>query len=407
MNITTFRNVLPFLLDAKITPWIWGHHAKGKTQTVETFAKEQGWLCFNFRLNTQSDVGDFLGLQDFETDEKGKKISSSFFKPDWLQQSFDFCKKNPDKRAIVFIDEINRAPRMDLIGPVFQMALDHRLHTYEFPENLGIVVAANPDTGNYSVLSLDDKALLSRFCHIHFNPSKDEWFSYVTDKPLFNNEIIGFLRDQPEFLEEQDLETFSIKEYAKPDRRKWEMVNKVMNNKTLNESDKSELLYGLVGIEATSALRKYQESQEKPFDALDILDNYSNIQTKVKKLVKANRTDSVHQTCIKIEEYLKADAKPTVEQVSNLVDFLADIPLDIMFKTTQNVYILPGLFDVLEAPENTKLNSKLEKILIKAKGQTAPKIDAVTDSGEVSGVTTETVLPTKTKRGPKPKKKTV
>src|SRR5690606_1132792 len=120
MNIAQMHRILPILNKLRLTPWIWGYHAKGKSQTVERYYRSQGWLVFNFRLNTQADVGDFLGLQDFITDENGNKVATKFCMPEWLLQAMEFVKNNPGKRACIFIDEINRAARMDLLGPVFQ-----------------------------------------------------------------------------------------------------------------------------------------------------------------------------------------------------------------------------------------------------------------------------------------------
>lgn len=62
MNIATLKKVIPFLNQAKISAWVWGFHGKGKSETIETLYKEQGWLVFNFRLNCMADAGDFLGL---------------------------------------------------------------------------------------------------------------------------------------------------------------------------------------------------------------------------------------------------------------------------------------------------------------------------------------------------------
>lgn len=367
MNITTLKKVLPVLMKAKVTPWIWGFHGKGKSESIETWCKDLGYLCFNFRLNTQADVGDFLGLQDFTLDPTtGQKVSTSFFMPDWLKQCYDFCSANPDKLAVIFIDEINRASRMDLIGPVFQMALDYRLHTYKFPENLRIICASNPDTSNYSVLSLDDKALFSRFCHIMFNPSREEWRDYAVSREYDNN-IIDFIGEQPDFLEESDLERFSLDEYAKPDRRKWSAVNSLLK-KGLNRAEQHEVFSGLIGIEGASAFYKFLDRDDKPLSLEDILDNYEKkAQKRVIKYSKENRTDILHNATAKVSDFFKTNDPLSDKQGTNLLKFMEDLPLEVMFQLAHNVYKDRRVYDFAE--RNPELKASFIKRLSIARGK--------------------------------------
>ena len=338
MNITTLNKVLPFLLKAKITPWIWGYHGKGKSETIETYYNSKGWLIFNFRLNTQADVGDFLGLQDFVTDEKGKKVASSFFKPDWLKQCIDFCKANPDKRACIFIDEINRAARFDLIGPVFQMSLDRRLHTYEFPENLDVICASNPNTKDYSVLSLKDKALLSRFCHIFFSPDKKEFFAYGKAVKA-DNDVMSFLKEQPDFIEEKDLDKFSVSDYAKPDRRKWIRGVSELRKLGLPKDEYHEVFAGLVGIEATIAFERHLQKPDKPITVEDILNSYDTVQAKVVEHAgEETRTDILNNTCAKVIEFFGTNPDFNEDQGKNVIRFIEDLPNELMFNVMHGIY---------------------------------------------------------------------
>ena len=193
MNIENLKLAVPSLFNAGITPFIWGFHGTGKSQVVRQIAKGLGdWLCFDFRLNTQADIGDILGLQDFVKDSEGRITATTHYKPQWLQKAIDFCEANPEKGAIIFFDELNRAARHDMIGPIFQMSIDKKLHVWDFPKNLHIVVASNPNTEDYNVLSLDDLALLDRFCHIKFTPSKKEFFDYARTKET-DSSIVDFL----------------------------------------------------------------------------------------------------------------------------------------------------------------------------------------------------------------------
>lgn len=351
MNITTFKKVLPYLVEAKISPWVWGLHAKGKTETIEAAYRDNDWLVFNFRLNCMADTGDLLGLQDFEVDENGNKIATKFCMPDWLKQAIDFCTVYPKKRACIFIDEVNRAARLDLIGPIFQMALDHKLHTFDFSKlNIDIILASNPATNDYSLLDLTDKALMSRFCHVHFNPTAKEFLNYAKLKKI-NPAILEFLNEQPDFLEEQSLEVFSINNYARPDRRKWFCVSKLMDA-PLSKEEFSETISGLVGIEAAIAFEKWQTKEQDPITLEDVMNNYPAIRKKVQKLAKVeHKTASLSHTCSKLIEFFATNAAFTGEQGVNMIHFLEDVPKDLMYNVFYTSFNQKTFFEFCENNE--------------------------------------------------------
>ena len=365
MNIKNLVEALPFLTNNRITPWIWGLHAKGKSETIEHYYRNQGWMCFNFRLNTQADVGDFLGLQDFLLDPKtGEKVATKFCMPEWLKSAIDFVKANPDKRACIFLDEINRAARVDLIGPIFQMALDRKLHTYDFSDlNIDIIVASNPDTADYSILSLDDKALLSRFLHIHFSPTIDEWKEYARNSK-YDSRLLNFYDEHPEFLEEKGLESFSISNYAKPDRRKQRWVNLLIGSNTgLSKDTTFELLMGSIGVEPTAALTKYLESQDiKAIEVDEILNQYKVVAKKIEHLKKVNRHDIIHAAVKKLEDYIKEGTEVTLPQKKNIAKLVYDVPADIAFLFIHNLLASHGEIFTINKASDAKLVQYLQSI---------------------------------------------
>lgn len=365
MNITTFNKVLLPVLQAKITPWLWSVHAKGKSECVETFYKSRNWLIFNFRLNCMADVGDFLGLQDFEIDDKGQKVASKFCMPDWLKQCIDFCKANPDKRACVFIDEINRAARFDLLGPVFQVALDRRLHTYEFPDNLDVICASNPPTNNYKVLAVSDEALLSRFWHVYFSPTKQEWLDY-TRTNNYDSSIAGFLEEYPQFLEQDTLTAFSIGDYAKPDRRKWHMINKLMQSKLLNKDEQSDVFAGLIGIAGAIAYEGYLKKMDKPITVEEILQSYSKVRDRVVSAANSEkaRTDIIGTAADKIVEHFKDDPVISETEGTNVISFIKDLPNDYMFRVMYAIYRKRKFHDFCETNYDKLAMTELEERLV-------------------------------------------
>ena len=338
MNIKTLKQCLPYILKAKITPWLWGFHGRGKSQVIEGIFAEMGWLCFNFRLGTQADVGDLLGQQEIAKDPKSGEVFTTFHKPEWMHNAFEFCKANPDKGAVIFLDELNRIFRQDLIPPVFQMALDYRLHTYEFPDNLYVIVAGNPDTSNYKVIKFRDEAFYDRFCHIKFDPSMEEWFSHARNEKV-SPEILGFLQEQPEFLEQSDLSEFSISQYVSPGRRSWLAVDR-LDKLDIPKKLLHEIASGIVGVNTIVAWQDYKNKGGKPIPPEKILNEYAEVRVNVLKFsgfgAKSVRGDILKTTCDNLSEYLVSnfgtkDVLLKDTQKDNLACFMKDIPGEIFF----------------------------------------------------------------------------
>lgn len=95
--------------------------------------------------------------------------------PSWLPQ--------PGTSGILFLDELNRATREVRQG-TFQIVLDRMVGQIPLPKGWIIVSANNPPDiegkgMGYQVSSTDDRAFLSRFCHVAVQPSPSEWLSWA------------------------------------------------------------------------------------------------------------------------------------------------------------------------------------------------------------------------------------
>ncbi len=359
MNIQKLKESMPYALKARIPLLLVGHHGIGKTEGVRQFANEEGHLLTIVNLGTQ-EVGDIIGLADFEKDEKGNNVATKFMIPDWARGIQKFCQENPDKHAILFFDEINRA-RRDVLQVVFPILLESRIHTTVFPKNFYVMGAMNPSTADYIVTDISDKALMDRFCQIKLKPSTPEWFSYAT-KAKFAPEVIAYLKEDPKMLS-GELEDFSIE--RKPSRRSWESVQKLLAVKTpVNILE--ELVAGLVGMEASTAFIKSLSSTDKPISGKEILADYAKYQKRVQKYSDAKtggRQDLLAYTKDSLIEEIKGRGKKgiTKEEGENFGEFLIDLPKEFSFIICQEVYMEDFMRPVIDG------NKKLIEILTTAK----------------------------------------
>jgi len=375
MDIKTLKECLPYLAEARITPLVWGYHGIGKSQAIQQYCDENDFHLFDMRLGTQADAGDLLGLGDIIRNKDGEAVATKFFMPNWLHTMIDWCKNNPEKKAYIFLDEINRAARRDILQAVFQLVLDNRLHENQLPPNCFVVAGANPDTGDYGVLNMDDLALLDRFIHIKLDPPPAEWHEYAKEND-HNRSVIGFLKQQPDSLETSDLESFSINDIAKPSRRTWSAISRLVSLDP-QENLLMQMLYGLVGTEHTTAFMSYLKKDAKPITIDQILANYADLKEKVLEygqLEGDGRQDILSTTFEGMHDYFKDRGenkkKLSKEEENNLIEFLIDCPAELVFGHLQTLFPNPILRPVLD--NSTDLQNKLR---VAKEGMQAEKMD--------------------------------
>lgn len=331
MNIETLKESLPYLFKANVATMIVGHHGVGKSQAVAQYAKENNLEFIDLRLGTQ-DVGDLLGLAEFvRNKETGEIEATKFMRPDWFPV-------DPNSKGIIFMDEINRA-RRDVLQAVFQLVLDKKLHRYTLPPGWSVIGAMNPNTDDYIVTDISDKAFMDRFCHVKLSPSKQEFFKYARSKKM-DERLVQFLQDQPALLQ-AELEEFDLSD-VKPSRRSWEAVNRLVQLNTPVHVLR-ELAVGLVGSTAATAMMKAMSENDKPINAREVLDNYNKVQKKVKEYSDAKsggRIDMLKFTCNSILEFAQGQKKAlSASESKNLADFLWDIPRDLSYSLCRDLYM--------------------------------------------------------------------
>lgn len=353
MTISELKQALPFLFKADISTMIVGHHGVGKSQAVKQYALEHELEFIDLRLGTQ-DVGDLLGLAEFEKDPiTGQSIATKFMRPDWFPT-------DPNSKGIIFMDEINRG-RRDVLQAVFQLCLDKRLHRYELPKGWHVVAAMNPNTEDYVVTDLSDKAFLDRFCHIKLVPSRQEFFDYAKGRK-FEKSLLTFLQNHPALLQ-TDLAAFSLE--VTPSNRSFEAVDRLLKvgpPATLMH----DLIGGLIGIAATSAFIRSMSETEAPVTGMEILKNYAEVAEKIKKYSDpqtGGRHDLIKNTCENLLEVIQELKQvPTIEQSANVVQFIKDIPRDLAFELCRDLCLEPNAREIINE------NEALLELLASSKG---------------------------------------
>ncbi len=278
MDLKNLKRALPFLIKARIVPLIIGHKGTGKTQVSYQMGKQLGFdRVYNLRLALCADAGDITGLPNFVTVNGEERTT---FRPPAY-----FPRK--DEKVLIVLDEINRVQNRQILNAIFQMVeRDRRIGEYAFPEDTAIIALANPPTDEYSgTIDFTDEAFRSRFCHISYMPTDEEYLSYIGTEGNFHGNVVNFLSQEENrtFIHGKK-SPFSV-DYMTPDYRVWEYISD-LEKLNVDKDLLPELLTGMVGVSATARYITFQESQDKkvPITLSEVLAN-DNIASKAKALV--------------------------------------------------------------------------------------------------------------------------
>lgn len=329
MNFTGLRKTLPFFMKHKIPIFIWGSQGIGKTQGVEQMAKKYG-LQFKALYTATQEVGDLVGL--LVKDDKNKTAYHT--RPEWFPT---------EGEGIIFLDELNLAPQ-EVLNAMFNFVLKGELHTHKLPPGWYVVAAGNYQNDRFNVTDTSGAAWMSRFLHIDFTPTVEEWLDFVEGKhgvcPTSR-----FIRDNPECLElsEKDAGRFDFNAIV-PDRRAIaEKILPLDNDKDFPEELRYETYMGAVGTAVAARFMSYKKEAQVGVSITEILEDYGGAaRKKVQSLSKngqESRFDILNQPVEELFAKLENDKNLLKEgdRLQNLKQFLIDIPKELAVKVFSKI----------------------------------------------------------------------
>lgn len=213
---------------------IWGSHGIGKTSLIKHYAHKNGWK-FRYCAPAQfEEMGDLHGLpvtHDPDPEVHGDE-TTIYLPPDWVP------KQEDEGPGILLLDDINRADDRILRG-LMQLLQEFEMFSWTLPPKWQIVCTGNPDSGDYSVTSMDD-AMLTRMLHFTMVYDHKAWLAWA-DSHGVDQRGITFVMTYPETVSGQrttprSLEQFFSQISSIPDlRRELELVSALAHS-ALDES---------------------------------------------------------------------------------------------------------------------------------------------------------------------------
>lgn len=321
MDIKTFKQVAPTLLKNGIVPYLHGKQGIGKTAVVKQIGKEMGFdsvICVE--LGAQGDVGDIIGL--LRTDENGHHFHT---RPGWMPRT---------GRHLIFLDEFNRISP-DAVQPMLTFLQFGRINEHTLPEGCAIVLAGNYDSKEFFTSKIKDKAIVSRCCHLDWQPTTAEWLDFMDKKgDVGSKNVASFIREFPQQLR-------SVRNSVditpdEPDPRGWAEKIAILENENLGDA-RYEVYAGCIGTAAASAFMSWKANGSNNLTLKEILENYQAVKDRVVKLADPNqnrRMDILNQPIDELMDTLKHNnlALNNVRYVENFKSFMLDLPMELVLK---------------------------------------------------------------------------
>lgn len=345
MNIRNVKRVLPILLNNSICPFLWGSQGVGKTESVKQYCKENN-LDIRILYTATQEVGDLIGLL-VKNDLDGTAYHT---RPEWFPTGGE---------GVIFLDELNRAPN-DVLQALFSFITKGTLHTHQLPQGWKVIAAGNYQSDRFTVTDTSDAAWLSRFCHIDFTPSVEEWLMYAESRGM--DDVAAFIREQPSTLELNAQKAGRLDTaFIVPDRRAWvEGVGKLELTGELDDEVRYEVYSGIVGPTSAASYISWQNKKEKALTLHQILSKYEGkTRTRVSELSRAEKESRFDLLNQPIDELLtKITANPNLLSAAGYLDnlkaFLLDIPKEMSTKAFHKMAKLGKFYgkdEIINDPE--------------------------------------------------------
>lgn len=305
------KDCINLSLDVDIPLSIWGLAGIGKTQLVRQVARERNMDLVVLYLH-HMDKEDISGFPFPDPND-----SHSVLMRVKKQLPREKSKRNG---TVVFLDEWNRADKSVVNGAFTIMETPRRAGDLELPDDVRVILSANPSGGNYSVNEAEnDPAIRRRSIHVGMIPSISAWLDHASRglaptlaseaRPLpklvnqktFHRTVLSYIRTHRQAL--YDLEAHNAGRIgANP--ASWEKVSQLLYQVEAIYGDIASkepvlrmLIAGLIGLKASSDfVTEVLHQDADSVDPEEILDGDflpgSDVYEKVKKLVKSRSAGS-------------------------------------------------------------------------------------------------------------------
>jgi len=293
---------------------IWGPPGLGKSDIVKQIAIEQNRPVIDIRLLLK-EASDLRGIPFYNPKTNKMEYAHPSELPD-----------DPDSSAIIFLDEINAAPKM-VMGAALQWVLDRKIGEYHLPPNCALLAAGNRESDRAVAVSMPS-ALANRLVHFELMRWFPDWQKWAYENGI-HPDVVGYLS-----AKEDDLFQFNPRSASRGFQtpRTWSFVSEALWDEEFTEEmspqqdeDLLKWIAGCVGDAAALRFMAVLRHTVKLPRAITILTGErKTIPSDLRLDVKYSLTTSL---CYELKKQLKlaqdrSDLTPWFEMADNFLAFV-------------------------------------------------------------------------------------
>ena len=299
--------------------FLWGPPGIGKSELVESIARELGGIMYDCRLG-QMEPTDIRGIPFYN-----KELGKMDWAPPIDLPDAETAAQYPI--VVLFMDEMNSAPA-SVQAAAYQLILNRRIGKYVLPDNVVMVAAGNRESDKGVTFRMPTP-LANRFIHQEMKvdfASYQEW----AVKNRIHKDVVGYLSFAKQDLYDFDAKS-SSRAFATP--RSWTFVSQLLTDESVDDDTLTNLIAGTIGEGLAVKFMAHRKIASKMPDPVDIL------RGKVKEL-QVKEVSAMYSLVISMCYELKA----AVENKMDTKEFheMADNFFGYMMKNFETELVVMG-----------------------------------------------------------------
>ena len=266
------KDQIQFYIKHGMSFMLHGPSGIGKTRRIEDIDPDLTAIPLYNGVLPEDVVGKVIypnGAAGLPDDEK--QFGGRWVAPDWYIELCRKCEAEPEKKHVLFIDEITNA-RPTTQSLIFHIVLKRSISPSKgrFPSNVVVVLAGNSREESGAAYNMPEPLFRRMVAHIHLEPSVPDWLEWASDKSIKNPGRLNIHPVVSSFVATyEDQAFFSSYDEEMPqkwaiDPRGWEQISDVIyeNGGVIQH----ELLENKMGKELADSFFTYARN---PFLALE------------------------------------------------------------------------------------------------------------------------------------------
>lgn len=244
---------LPFLIDAKVVPYLRGSPSTAKSALAKEIAKKFNLKLIDIRLSERDpcELGGYLYLDK----EKGKTYQ---FPLELFPVDTDEIPEGYNG-WLIFLDEFGGCtPTTQAVS--YRIIFDRQIGQRNLHKKAYIIAAGNKEEDG-AIVNPMSTALISRFAMFEMQLSHKDWMDWAVSNGI-DYRITSYLNFKPTHL--YQFKADATDPYACP--RTWEMLSKIINPKGIPKPTKEihlAVLASLIGEGVAREFMAFLELQDK------------------------------------------------------------------------------------------------------------------------------------------------